>query len=44
MLKEEVKITEVRKFLDQIYNDASGKKEDIKSLNDDELVEPKSEQ
>jgi len=39
MLKEEVKITEVRKFLDQIYNDASGKKEDIKSLNDDEVVE-----
>ncbi|MEY3810488.1 MAG: DNA-directed polymerase beta chain (Transcriptase beta chain) polymerase beta subunit, partial [Pseudomonadota bacterium] len=29
----------VRKFLDQIYNDASGKKEDIKSLNDDEVVE-----
>jgi DNA-directed RNA polymerase subunit beta len=39
MLREEVKITEVRKFLDQIYNDASGKKEDIKSLNDDEVVE-----
>jgi len=39
MLKEEAKITEVRKFLDQIYNDASGKKEDIKSLNDDEVVE-----
>jgi DNA-directed RNA polymerase subunit beta len=39
MLREEVKITEVRKFLDQIYNDASGKKEDIKSLNDDEVLE-----
>jgi len=39
MLREEVKITEVRKFFDQIYNDASGKKEDIKSLNDDEVVE-----
>ncbi|MFM7482613.1 MAG: DNA-directed RNA polymerase subunit beta [Candidatus Methylopumilus sp.] len=39
MLKEEAKVTEVRKFLDQIYNDASGKKEDIKSLNDDEVVE-----
>ena len=39
MLKEEAKITEVRKFLDQIYNDASGKKEDIKSLNDEEVVE-----
>jgi len=39
MLREEVKITEVRKFLDQIYNNASGKKEDIKSLNDDEVVE-----
>ena len=39
MLKEEAKITEVRKFLDQIYNDASGKKEDIKSLKDDEVVE-----
>jgi DNA-directed RNA polymerase subunit beta len=39
MLKEEAKVTEVRKFLDQIYNDASGKKEDIKSLNDEEVVE-----
>lgn len=39
MLKEEVKVTEVRKFLDQIYNDASGKKENIKSLNDEEVVE-----
>jgi DNA-directed RNA polymerase subunit beta len=39
MLKAEAKITEVRKFLDQIYNDGSGKKEDIKSLNDDEVVE-----
>jgi len=39
MLKEEVKVIEVRKFLDQIYNDASGKKENIKSLNDEEVVE-----
>ncbi len=39
MLRAEAKATEVRKFLDQIYNDSTGKKEDIKSLTDDEVFE-----
>ncbi|MDV3238979.1 MAG: DNA-directed RNA polymerase subunit beta [Gammaproteobacteria bacterium] len=32
------KVTDIRKFLDEIYN-CSGKTEDIKSLNDDEVIE-----
>jgi DNA-directed RNA polymerase subunit beta len=36
MLEEQQKASEVRKFLDQIYN-ASGRKEDLKSLTDDEV-------
>ena len=32
------KVTDIRKFLDQIYN-CSGKSEDIKSLNDSEVIE-----
>ena len=39
MLKAEAKASEVRKFLDQIYNDSTGKKEDIKSLTDVEVLE-----
>jgi DNA-directed RNA polymerase subunit beta len=39
MLREEVKISEVRNFLDKIYNTSSGKKEDIKSLKDNEVKE-----
>ena len=39
MLRAEAKATEVRKFLDQIYNDSTGKKEDIKSLTDVEVFE-----
>ena len=29
MLRAEAKVAEIRKFLDQIYNDSTGKKEDI---------------
>ena len=39
MLKAEANASEVRKFLDQIYNDSNGKKEDIKSLTDIEVLE-----
>src|SRR5690606_17617484 len=39
MLRNEVKVGEVRKFLDQIYNDTKGKKENIKSLSDVEVFE-----
>ena len=38
MIKREAKIEELRKFLDKIYN-GSGKKEDLKSLTDDEIAE-----
>src|SRR5690606_9538451 len=39
MLRAETKVAEVRKFIDQIYNESSGKKEDIKSLKDNEVIE-----
>jgi len=39
MLREEVKVAEIRKFLEQIYNDSTGKKEDIKSFTDAEVLE-----
>ena len=39
MLKENEKISEVRNFLDKIYNTSSGKSEDIKSLKDNEVKE-----
>jgi DNA-directed RNA polymerase subunit beta len=39
MLQAQAKASEVRKFIDQIYNGSSGKKEDIKSLNDEEVFE-----
>ncbi|HQQ35188.1 MAG TPA: DNA-directed RNA polymerase subunit beta [Rugosibacter sp.] len=39
MLRQESNIADMRKFLGQIYNDSTGKKEDIKSLSDDEVVE-----
>jgi DNA-directed RNA polymerase subunit beta len=39
MLEKQAKVTEVRKFLDQIYNSGNGKTEDIKSLSDKEVVE-----
>ena len=39
MLESEVKVAEIRKFLEQIYNDSTGKKEDIKSYTDTEILE-----
>ena len=39
MLENEVKVAEIRKFLEQIYNDSTGKKEDIKSYSDSEILE-----
>ncbi len=38
MLKAQKKVTEMRKFLDKVYN-TSGKKEDLKSFSDDEIME-----
>ncbi|MEJ2465787.1 MAG: DNA-directed RNA polymerase subunit beta [Candidatus Thiodiazotropha sp.] len=37
MLEEQAKMTDLRKFLDQVYN-TSGKQEDIASMNDEEVV------
>ena len=37
MLAEQRKVSEIRKFLDKLYN-SSGKKEDLDSLNDDEIL------
>ena len=37
LLQAQAKITEIRKFLDQVYN-TSGKPEDISSLSDDEVL------
>jgi len=37
MLKQEARAEEVRKYLEKVYNN-SGKKEDIKSLTDDEVM------
>ncbi|MEO1957548.1 MAG: DNA-directed RNA polymerase subunit beta, partial [Methylophilaceae bacterium] len=39
MLEAEVKVAEVRKFLDKVYNDSTGKKEDITALSDAEVIE-----
>ena len=39
MLESEAKVAEIRKFLEQIYNDSTGKKEDIKSYTDSEVLE-----
>jgi len=39
MLKSNEKISEVRSFLDAVYNSSSGKSEDIKSLKDNEIKE-----
>jgi DNA-directed RNA polymerase subunit beta len=38
MLDEQRKVAEIRQFLDKVYN-TSGKKEDLKSLSDDEIME-----
>jgi DNA-directed RNA polymerase subunit beta len=39
MLEAETKVAEIRKFLEKIYNDSTGKKEDIKSLSDAEVID-----
>jgi len=39
MLDEQAKLTDVRKLLDQIYNESGGQGADIASLNDDEVTE-----
>lgn len=39
MLKEQRKVAEIRELLEKIYNESSGKKEDIKSLKDSEVLE-----
>jgi len=39
MLRAEAKVAEIRQFLDQIYNDSTGKKEDINSFTDIEVLE-----
>ena len=39
MIKEQQKVAEVRKFLEEIYNNGAGREEDIKSLSDDEVME-----
>ncbi len=39
MLKAKAKATEVRKFLDKVYNSLGGATEDIKEFTDDELFE-----
>jgi len=39
MLQAQSKAAEVRKFLEQIYNDSTGKSEDIKSLTDVEVFD-----
>jgi DNA-directed RNA polymerase subunit beta len=39
MLDEQRKVTEVRGFLEQVYNKSGGRAEDIKSFSDDEVVE-----
>jgi DNA-directed RNA polymerase subunit beta len=38
MLQEQRKIAEVREFLERIYNNGSGRTEDLKSLNDKEIL------
>lgn len=39
MLEAESKVAELRKFLEKVYNDSTGKKENIKTLSDAEVVE-----
>jgi DNA-directed RNA polymerase subunit beta len=38
MLEQQAKVEEIRRFLDEIYNSTGGQKEDIASLNDDEIL------
>jgi len=39
MLEKQASTKEVRGFIDKVYNETGGRKEDIKSLSDDELIE-----
>jgi DNA-directed RNA polymerase subunit beta len=39
MLQAETKVAEIRQFLDKIYNSSTGKKEDIDSFSDEEVLE-----
>jgi DNA-directed RNA polymerase subunit beta len=39
MLQAQEKMTELRKFLEDVYNNTNGIKEDIKSLSDEEVLE-----
>ena len=39
MLEQEVKVAELRKFLEQLYNKSNGKDEDIGALSDAEVIE-----
>ncbi|MFV1921871.1 MAG: DNA-directed RNA polymerase subunit beta [Methylotenera sp.] len=39
MLEAETKVAEIRQFLDKVYNDTRGKKEDIAALTDSEVLE-----
>jgi DNA-directed RNA polymerase subunit beta len=39
MLETEAKVAEIRAFLDKIYNSSTGKKEDIDSFTDEEVLE-----
>jgi DNA-directed RNA polymerase subunit beta len=39
MLKAQAKIAELRKFLEEIYNKSEGRKEDLKSFSDEEILE-----
>jgi DNA-directed RNA polymerase subunit beta len=38
MLDHHRKVSEIRKYLDEIYNGVGGQQEDLKSLNDDEVL------
>jgi len=39
MLREQAQVAEVRKFLEAIYNGGEGKKEDLKSFSDEQIIE-----
>jgi DNA-directed RNA polymerase subunit beta len=39
MLEAETKVAEIRQFLDKLYNDTRGKREEIKALSDTEVLE-----
>ena len=39
MLQREAAVAELRKFFDELYNQSGGKKEDISSFTDDEVIE-----